>query len=92
MPKSQSRRKRMARSKRKAGKGVQPVAVTQQAMASTQAAAHPQAPAPSAAIRTPKPAAGAVAPPISVGRELRRIAILTAIIVVVLAVLARILT
>ena len=93
MPKSgQSRRKRMARSKRKAGKGVQPVAVAQQAVPPVQAAAHPQAPAPSTAVRTPKPVVGAVAPPISVGRELRRIGILTAIIVVVLVVVARILT
>ena len=93
MPKSgQSRRKRMAHSKKKAGKGVQTMAVAQQqAMASTQAAANPQAPAPSTAVRTPKQAA-AVAPPISVGRELRRIGILTAIILVILVVLVRILS
>jgi hypothetical protein len=91
MPKSgQSRRKRMAHSKKKAGKGVQPVAVAQQVVASTQVAAHPQTPAPTAAVRTQK--AGAVAPPISVGRELRRIGILTAIILVILVVLVRILT
>jgi len=91
MPKSQSRRKRMARSKRKAGKVSQTMAVAQQAVAPAQAAAQPQAPASSTVVRTPKPSSGAVAPPISVGRELRRIGILTAIIVVVLVVLARIL-
>ncbi len=93
MPKSrQSQRRHMARSKRKAGKQSHPMAVEQQQMvASAQATVHPQAPAHIVNVRTPKSAAAAAGPSINITSELRRIGILTAIILVILVVLARIL-
>ncbi len=91
MPKSgQSRRRHMARSKRKAG-GRKPVTAVQQAVASAQeAVARPQAPTAAASARTPK----AVVSVVSAGdvtRELRRIGILTAIILIILVVISRVL-
>lgn len=96
MPKSGQSRKHMARAKKKAGNQQVITTVTQGTDASPaeatspQTVAHPLTPSTSSSIRVPR---SAVMPMvrINVMGELRRIGILTVIILIVLAVLARVL-